>query len=352
MAGTTRGRLRQALTGVAVCALMLGVLAGPASAKQSKDGPSNPGLSLSTSTLPANGRSTVQVTGTDYLVPDHVEGASVFGGVYVLFGWVQPGTTWGPGHRNSTSNNGTFGVTYAYPGDNGGVDTRDDGTGVIRLVSFTPGGESGSSTDFHMDAAGNWSVPLVINGSTFTYKNNVTGAQTNVDCQVVQCGVFTIGAHGKSSKTNEVFTPITFVGAPPPPSNTQPPTNNPGGIVGGGASGAGAPASATNPGGNTPTPPSGGAGTGATVPGATSVPGAEGTAADEGAVAAESTTTTVDAKAAADEAQRSLEATLAAADRASQTEVPVVPLIAIGLVVVLALAGGGFFMWRRSRAAA
>lgn len=325
-------RTRKALAGVAAGSLAVGLFALPASARQPKDGPSSPVLSVSQTSLAANGQAAVQVTGTDYLLPDHVDGGSVFGGVYVLFGWVRPGGGWGPSFRNSNNNDGTFATTYAYPGDNGGVDTRDDGSGVIRLVSFTAEGASGDSTGFHMDGAGNWSVPFVINGSTFTYKNTVTGVQMNVDCQAVQCGVFTIGAHGKSSRTNEQFVPIKFVGAPPPPSNTQPPTRNPAG--------------ATNPGAQTPTPPSG---SGAANPGTTSVPGSLEPSEGDPGVTETAPTTTVDVEAAANQAQRALDATLAASDRASATEVPVGPIVGIAVGLVILVGGAGFFWWRRAR---
>ncbi|TAK70662.1 MAG: hypothetical protein EPO13_01960 [Actinomycetota bacterium] len=175
-----------------------------------------PALQLSASRLTATGPTTITVTGTGYLVPPHAPGAEVFGGVYLAFGWVKPGGSWGPSHRSSSSDNGTFGVSYAYPGDGGGADTRDDGSGGVRLISFTGGGLSGEATAFHMDPGGNWPagpkpVTLVVPGARFSYLDSA-GAKHTVDCQQVQCGVFTIGAHGKASATNEVFAPLTFVG--------------------------------------------------------------------------------------------------------------------------------------------
>lgn len=345
-------RLTRSLVAAAVATLALGALVAPAGARQPKDGPSNPGLSVSQSTLPANGASTITVTGTDYLVPDHPEGGSVFGGVYVMFGWVQPGGGWGPSYRNSNNNQGTFGTTYTYPGDNGGADTRDDGSGLIRLVAFTPGGVSGAETDYVMDPGGNWSTQITIHGSTYTFKNNVTGVQSNVDCTQFQCGVFTMGAHGKSSRTNELFTPINFAGPPPPPSNTQPPVNTPAPNPGGG--GGTNPPAATNPsGGTTPTPPSGGSNGGgnngtAGDPGSTTAPE---TTDDPAATSTESATTTTVAGAsdAAAAAQRALDAELAASGRDAGS-VPVGPLVAVGAIVVVALlGGGGFLMWRRMR---
>src|SRR5690606_12100297 len=110
----------------------------------------------------------------------------------------------------STSATGLFGQTYSYPGEGGGAETRDDGTGTVRLISFTAGGESGDSTPFHMDGAGNWSADVTVRGATFSLVDVVTGQSATVDCMVVQCGVLTWGAHGKSSRTNEQFSPINF----------------------------------------------------------------------------------------------------------------------------------------------
>jgi hypothetical protein len=237
-------RVRRLFVAAALVAVSSVVAAvPPAAARQPKDGPSSPTLTLSTTSLPATG-GTVTVSGSDFLVPDHPPGGSVFGGVYVFFGWVR-GPGWGPSFRNSSNNDGTFGTTYHYPGDNGGADTRDDGSGVIRLVSFTPGGTSAGETDFHMDTRGNWSTPLVVRGSTYTWTSNVTGRTEMVDCRTVQCGVFTIGAHGKSSRTNELFTPITFTGNPagmpaPAPGVPNPP-------AAGGTPAAGGPPGARGP---------------------------------------------------------------------------------------------------------
>ena len=171
----------------------------------------NPTISVDRTTIGVNETAVVNVTGTGYLLPPHVCGTDVFGGIYLFFGWVAPGGQWGPSFRTSTGTQGLFGTTYSYPGEGGGGETRDDGTGTTRLVSFTPGGESGDQTQFHMDGSGNWRADLTVRGSTYSYKDLRTGATNTVDCRVVQCGVFTIGGHGKSSRTNERFTPINFV---------------------------------------------------------------------------------------------------------------------------------------------
>jgi hypothetical protein len=222
----------------------------------------NPTLSVDRPTLGVTETAVVTVTGTGYLLPPHVCGTDVFGGIYLFFGWVQPGGQWGPSFKSSTSTQGLFGTSYSYPGEGGGAETRDDGTGTIRLISFTAGGESGTSTPFHMDGAGNWRSNLTIRGATYSYTDLRTGASNTVDCRAVQCGVYTVGAHGKASRTNERFTPITFVdtaGAPTAPaaaSGAAPGGAGPGaGASAGGAADTGAAANGTDPSGESPAAP-------------------------------------------------------------------------------------------------
>ena len=175
-----------------------------------------PVLSVDRPVLPATGASTVTVTGGNYLVPKTAWNAAtnrcndVRGGVYVFFGWVNPAGNWGPSTRANAPGAGKFGSGYTYPGESGGAETREVAADVpIRFVSFSPGGESGSSTPFHMDGAGNWSTQLVVTGPTYAWSGEGLGSAWST-AGAVQCGVFTIGAHGIPSATNEVFTPITF----------------------------------------------------------------------------------------------------------------------------------------------
>jgi hypothetical protein len=209
------------------------VVAAPA--VDAAQGSGNPILSVSRNTLPTTGATTITITGTDYLVPPHAPGANVFGGVYLFFGWVRPSGGWGPSIRNSNNNDGNYGSTYTYPGDGGDAGTRDDPEGRMRFISFTSGGTSGSATPYHMDDNGNWSTTMNIHGPTFSWENEAAGTSGTVDCRVVQCGVFTIGAHGKASATNEKFTPINFVNPTTP--TTQ--GNGGGGNGGGGNNGGG-----------------------------------------------------------------------------------------------------------------
>jgi hypothetical protein len=238
---------RSARVGAATAAAAL--LAATGTAAHGAQGSGNPSLRISTATLSADRATTVTVTGTDYLVPPHAPGANVFGGVYLFFGWVKPGIAWGPSAKTSTSNDGNFGFTFHYAGDGGDPATRDDGSGTMRMVSFTAGGESGNATSFHMDDAGNWTTTLVVHGATYQYQDPTTGQARTVDCRTVQCGVYTIGAHGKASRTNERFTPIAFTGTSPvtplpgqpvpsgagTTATTRPPATGTGGVAAGAA---------------------------------------------------------------------------------------------------------------------
>ncbi|MEI2698969.1 MAG: hypothetical protein V9E94_11705 [Microthrixaceae bacterium] len=215
---------------------LFGTFAAPVEATPSQaqcgNTQANPTISVDRTTIGVTETAVVNVTGTSYLLPQHVCGTDVFGGIYLFFGWVAPGGQWGPSFRTSTGTQGLFGTTYSYPGEGGGGETRDDGTGTTRLVSFTAGGESGDQTQFHMDGTGNWRADLTVRGSTYSYVDLRTGGTNTVDCRVVQCGVFTIGGHGKSSRTNERFTPINFVDGS---GKVVAPTNPSAGATSGGA---------------------------------------------------------------------------------------------------------------------
>ncbi len=307
-----------------------------------------PTLTPSRTTIGENETANVTVTATNYLVPPHVCGTNVFGGVYLFFGWVKPGGQWGPSWRSSTSATGLFGQTYSYPGEGGGADTRDDGTGVVRLVSFTQGGESGDSTPFHMDGAGNWSADLTVRGSKFSFVDVVTGQSASVDCMVVQCGVFTIGAHGKSSRTNEQFFPINFTNAQ---GVVVPPAAPQGGGAGGSANPPaagpidGAPPADT---GDTGTPAAGGGGN--DVAGAT-----DDTPTEVGSVGEAPTETTVDDGAEDDaEVEETDEIAAKVQDFGdSGGGGGSGPLVIVGIVVALvAVIGGGTALVARKRRSA
>ncbi|GLK17970.1 hypothetical protein [Herbiconiux flava] len=139
----------------------------------------------------------------DYATPVTVTGSGFqsitggFGGVYVLFGWVDP-ASWRP------SQGGEVGADYRYVPDS----EAKDNAGFQRFVAF-PGSDTADAANAVMDAAGGWTVDLVIPGASFESRDR-NGDVGSVDCREVQCGIITIGAHGVKNAGNETFTPITF----------------------------------------------------------------------------------------------------------------------------------------------
>lgn len=231
---------------IAVVALAAGVLVAP-TAVEAGLGSGRPSVSVSSTTVSAERPTQLTVRGTDFLVPPHdCPNRDVFGGVYVMFGWVSSPTGWGPSNRSSESRDGVFGYTYAYPGEGGDANIRDDGSGIVRLVSFTAGGESGAATPFHMDCKGDWSTSMTIPAPVFEYVIPSTGEARTIDCRALasgQCGILSIGAHGKASATNEIFVPITFAASGPttPGDPSAPSTPTDDGPTGGGPGGGGTP---------------------------------------------------------------------------------------------------------------
>lgn len=220
------------LTGVSPVAAAPTAPALPAASQQvtqcgTSDRPVNPTISISRNTIGLSETATVTVSGKDYYQPVHRCDRATPGGVYVFFGWVAPGGAWGPSHRGNGTN-GIFGYTFSYPGEGGGEETREDDTGAIRFVSFSKHGESAAATDYHMDANGGWSTTITVRGAAYGFVNVMTNQGSVVDCTQVQCGIFTIGGHGVSSRQNEIFTPINFVdpsgSVAPPGSGVQTPT--------------------------------------------------------------------------------------------------------------------------------
>ncbi len=356
---------RKALTAIAIASVAgagIGV-GGPAAAAPAAPAgaqatcgsaaPTAPALTATPNVLPANATSTVTVRGSRFMVPPHPAGADVFGGVYVFFGWVAPGGQWGPGWRGRVPSNpyaGLFGATYAYPGEDAGAETRDDGSGTVRLVSFTAGGLSGSETAYHMDCDGNWQTTVTVRGATFQWRDHLTGASSTIDCRVVQCGILTIGAHGKASQTNEVFTPITFTSPPatsggsptPVPGGEQTPTPGGAGNPGPSQPASGGGSRPSNPSRGTPTTqqPSSSAATTTTI-----------AAADTStttSVVDDSTTTTAPTTTARPRRERGDEAAAPAVidDGDGASSALVIGGVA-GAAAAAALAGG--FVWRRRR---
>lgn len=211
-------------------------VAAPFGSSASAPAQASPSLVVAPTAISADGASSVVVSGRGYLVPPHAPGTDVSGGVYVLFGWVAPNRAWGPSARNAQNSDGQFGTTYSYPGEAGSGETRDEG-GSSRFVSFTSGGTSGQSTSFHMDDAGNWSTTLTIPGPVYEWSDPATGQRATVDCRAVQCGVYTLGAHGRASSTNERFAPVIFAAAANPAAANPAPAPVPAPAASAGTSG-------------------------------------------------------------------------------------------------------------------
>ncbi|QYM77028.1 HtaA domain-containing protein [Leucobacter luti] len=183
-------------------------------------------------------KQTVTVTGTGY--PTSRDGAT-FGGVYVLFGWVdQSNAKWAP------SAGGSSGATYTYANDGIPAGTFQ------KMINF-PGNTTGEGMPT-MDSKGNWTLEMPIEASRF-----VSAQGKQIDCYEMTCGIITIGAHGNALAGGEAFTPVYFTGdakdtgtKTPPTGGTTGPVANPNLQPTGGATplatGAGAPAAgATGP---------------------------------------------------------------------------------------------------------
>ncbi|WP_271985252.1 hypothetical protein [Pseudoclavibacter terrae] len=145
----------------------------------------------------ADGQSEIQVSGTGF---QSVQGG--FGGIYVLFGWVDDpsGGSWKP------SAGGVTGEDYRYV-----YDDETNPVGYQLFAAFPGGSTSYAANGGEVAADGTWSGTLRIPGAVFqTYDRDQNA--TSVDCNAVQCGIITIGAHGVKNTNNESFTPLTFTG--------------------------------------------------------------------------------------------------------------------------------------------
>lgn len=190
-----RGPLaRAAATALAAVLALAGlVVAAPAASAASS-------VTVSGGTVSADGPTTVRVSGAGF---QSVQGA--FGGIYVVFGWVSDptGGAWKP------SAGGRTGAEYRYAPDTESTDNQ----GFQRFVAFPGSDTAGAANGGLIAADGTWATDLVVPGSRFVAQDR-DGAQTEVDCTQVQCGVITIGAHGVVNPSNETFTPIAFGSAP------------------------------------------------------------------------------------------------------------------------------------------
>jgi hypothetical protein len=149
----------------------------------------------------------VTVTGTGYATDNNGDSA---GGAYILFGWVD---------KMPSAGGSMSAGDYVYA----------DGQETYQWMVSYPGSSTQPGTPV-MTADGDWETEFTVYGSEFTSANGVT-----VDCYEVQCGVFTIGAHGKINAGVEVFAPVYFdtdgssvdPAAKPPAQTPPPPSANP-----------------------------------------------------------------------------------------------------------------------------
>ncbi|TQJ30514.1 hypothetical protein [Microbacterium sp. SLBN-146] len=174
-------------------------------------------LAATVAALPAHAAAGVVVSGPegtavadpDYATELTVRGSGFqsitngFGGVYVLFGWVDDpqGASWKP------SSGGVVGEDFRYVPDS----ESQDNQGFQRFVAF-PGSETEQAAHAVMAADGSWTVSMVVPGAVFESRDR-SGNLSSVDCRDVTCGIITIGAHGVKNANNETFTPISFATA-------------------------------------------------------------------------------------------------------------------------------------------
>ena len=144
-----------------------------------------------------DGQTALSVSGSGF---QSIQGG--FGGIYVLFGWVDDpaGGSWKP------SNGGSTGVDYLYVPDTEAKDNQ----GYQRFVTFPGSGTAAAANGGELAADGTWSLQMRVPGPTFEAVDRDGDVQA-VDCREVTCGIITIGAHGVINPSNETFTPVEFV---------------------------------------------------------------------------------------------------------------------------------------------
>ncbi|MEN0128551.1 MAG: hypothetical protein AAGC49_03870 [Brevundimonas sp.] len=190
----TRHRVTAALAALTVAAGALVAAAGPASAAAR--------VTLSGGRPAADSATTVTVSGSGF---QSVKGG--FGGIYVVFGWVDDTSSWRP------SRGGVTGKDYLYVPDSESKDNK----GYQKFVAF-PGSDTESAANGgEISASGSWRTTLTIPGARFEAVDR-DGRSRAIDCTKVTCGVLTFGAHGVTNKNNETFTRVSFAAAAKPSS--------------------------------------------------------------------------------------------------------------------------------------
>ena len=142
--------------------------------------PASAAAQVSVSGTPTlEGESQLSLSGSGF---QSVQGG--FGGVYVLFGWVDEGSGWRP------SNGGKTGQDYRYV-----YDDESNPTGYQLFVTFPGSSTASAANGGEIAADGTWSGTIRVPGARFTTYDRAQN-ETTVDCTEVQCGIITIGAHG------------------------------------------------------------------------------------------------------------------------------------------------------------
>ncbi|GMA24275.1 hypothetical protein GCM10025864_20340 [Luteimicrobium album] len=189
LAGAVVGTLATALlAGAGLVAAAVPASAEPRVTVSGPDGAAHADLTYST---------TLTLAGSGF---QSIKGG--FGGIYVLFGWVDDpqGGSWRP------SQGGKTGTDLRYVPDS---ETKDN-KGFEKFVSFPGSDTEYAANGGEIKADGTWKTTLVVPGPTFQTQDR-DGTTVTVDCRKVTCGVITIGAHGVVNPSNETFTAVSFV---------------------------------------------------------------------------------------------------------------------------------------------
>lgn len=128
--------------------------------------------------------------------------------------------------------NNKFGVYVVFGPRN--ADWVTNSNAYLSAKWVHPGGAGGGSGQAPMSASGSFSVTLSVKA------RYTDGDGKKVDCLKTQCYVITMAAHGVPDRSQDTFTPVTFVGGENPD-----PGGDPGGEPGGGDPGGGEPGAGT-----------------------------------------------------------------------------------------------------------
>lgn len=192
----SRARRRTPFAAFSAMGAALLVAAGALAGVVGVSSPASAAAQVSVSGTPTlEGESQLSLSGSGF---QSVQGG--FGGVYVLFGWVD-GDGWKP------SDGGKTGQNYRYV-----YDDESNPTGYQLFVTFPGSSTASAANGGEIASDGTWSGTIRVPGARFTTYDRAQN-ETTVDCTEVQCGIITIGAHGVVNASNETFTPVDFPAA-------------------------------------------------------------------------------------------------------------------------------------------